>query len=156
MTALAPFADLVVLTGRTPTRQEARTWYTVRPTRVHGVEIPAGFLTDLASIPRWASPWIDRAAWPWIDIGVLHDWRYASQTTTRHAADLEMLDVAADTHAPPLASALMWLAVRAVGWRAWRSRGRDGLAARMIDISRSLMHGQSTLENPLREQRPSS
>lgn len=130
---LAPFADLVVLAGRVPSKQEARTWYLVEPAVVHGVTIPAGFLTDLASIPRFAAPWIDRAAWPWIEPGVLHDWRYASQGLDRRSADDEMLEVCADLDAPLAASCAMWLAVRIFGRRAWRNRATEGVNARIID-----------------------
>ena len=129
---LAPFADVVILAGRTPTRQEARTWVLVQDATINGVTIPAGFLTDLASIPRWAAPWIDKAAWPWIQPGVLHDWRYASQTIKRSHADEEMIELCAEVDAPLAASCAMWLAVRLFGWSAWRRRAAEGADARIL------------------------
>lgn len=129
---LAPFADVVALAGRTPTRQEARTWVLVHDVTIYGVTIPAGFLTDLASIPRFAAPWIDRAAWPWIRPGILHDFRYAQQTIERRDADDEMIELCADLDAPLAASCAMWLAVRAFGWWAWRRRAAEGVDARIL------------------------
>ena len=58
--------------------------------------IPAGFLSDGLSIPRWAQPLINTSKAPqWIISGLFHDWLYKlhpNKTVTRKEADLKFLE----------------------------------------------------------------
>ena len=81
---------------------------------------PAGLVTDLASTPRLPfAYWFygDRARKP----AVVHDHLYATRAVDRATADavfaeaMDALGVAAWIRGP------MWAAVRAFGWRAYRS-----------------------------------
>ena len=84
------------------------------------VTVPAGFVTDLASVPRL--PFVfwfygDRARKP----AVVHDAIYQQGSHPRDVADevfaeaMQALGIAAWTRGP------MWAAVRLFGWSAYRS-----------------------------------
>lgn len=87
------------------------------------IEVPAGFVTDLASIPAPLRGLLNvngksrRAA-------VLHDWLYCSQPCTRKEADA-ILKAALRTEGVQVAAWVYWAGVRLGGWRYWRKR--DGL-----------------------------
>lgn len=115
-----------------PDRQELRTWVLTGDLEIDGVTIPAGFLTDLASVPRWATPLIDRTSWPWVAAGLVHDWRYVAHDTDRAAADAEMSDIARRHGATRTAALVAWIAVRLFGAGAWRRRGTEGVDARIL------------------------
>jgi hypothetical protein len=123
-----PLAALV----EDPDRQARRTWVLSTDTAIEGVVIPAGFLTDLASVPRWATPLIDRTAWPWVAAGIVHDFRYVAHETDRAAADAEMSDIARQLGASRRAAFAAWVAVRLFGRRAWQTRGAEGLNGRTL------------------------
>lgn len=84
--------------------------------------VPRGFITDLASIPRFLRGLfnvngLSRSA------AVLHDWLYCVQYTTRAEADalfLEALEAAGVGWATRYS---MYMAVRAGGWMYWGKRG---------------------------------
>lgn len=89
--------------------------------RVFGV--PAGFVTDLASIPWPARPVLDtiladREERP----AVLHDWLYCSRIVTRKEADALFLEALELEGIGWTVRRAMWLAVRAWGWRYWNKR----------------------------------
>lgn len=81
--------------------------------------VPAGFKTDFASVPRvfWniippTSPKYSRAA-------VLHDWFYANHNVSRKDADGLFRRIMRESGVGKLKRGIMWLAVRAFGWTAW-------------------------------------
>lgn len=86
---------------------------------------PAGFVTDLASIPRPARALISpngasrRAA-------VLHDWLYCYRRYTRQQADALFLEALQAEGVGWVTRRAMWAAVRAGGWVYWNRR-QDGL-----------------------------
>jgi hypothetical protein len=84
------------------------------------LEVPAGTLTDFASVPRLPLAFLlagDKAH----AAAVLHDWLYTVKKTTRAEADrLFALAIRAEGHSGALAR-LMHLAVRAGGARSWES-----------------------------------
>lgn len=90
------------------------------PLTYNGVTVPAGFLTDLASIPPqfW-----DRATPDgiWSAAAIVHDWRYASHSTSRLAADLEFRNNLINAGVGPKGVRLMFGAVRLFGGAAWRA-----------------------------------
>ena len=87
--------------------------------------VPAGFTTDLASIPQALQAVIGK----WerhAPAAVLHDWLYARQITSRRQADWLFASALHAAGVPVWKRAAMWMAVRAGGGRAWR-RSRRGL-----------------------------
>jgi hypothetical protein len=83
--------------------------------------VPPTFITDLASIPRIVHPIISptgksrRAA-------VLHDYRYCVKQGTRKQADDLFLEALEAEGVNLITRRLMWIAVRAYGWRYWNAR----------------------------------
>ena len=90
------------------------------------IDVPKGFVTDLASIPRLLTPLFPihglqtRAA-------VVHDWLYANQGDvdsgpyTRKQCDEIFLIGMEQLGVGWLKRTMMYNAVRAGGWLAWRS-----------------------------------
>lgn len=90
------------------------------------IEIPAGFRSDLASVPRlvWAlvSPW---------DIALealFHDLLYQQQIVKRRVADQTLLSMMEDRRVPWLVRWTVYLGVRVGGWAAWRKHARENAA----------------------------
>jgi hypothetical protein len=92
------------------------------------LDVPPGFVTDLATIPRLAQPLIPvndrhRAA------AILHDYLYAIQDRTRAEADALFERAMAAAGVGWLRRTLMHAAVRIGGWVLWNGyateRGRD-------------------------------
>ena len=96
-----------------------------QPVEGRPIVVPAGFVTDLASIPRPARALISpngasrRAA-------VLHDWLYCLRAGTRSEADALFLEALEAEGVGWITRRTMWLAVRAGGWVYWNRRV-DGL-----------------------------
>lgn len=96
--------------------------YALSPGRV--IEVPAGFYTDFASIPRLfylttpPTGRYDMAA-------VVHDYLYYAQMTTRAQADRVFLDAMRDSRVGWYTRTKMYWAVRAFGGRAWRRYAQD-------------------------------
>lgn len=87
-------------------------------------QIPAWFITDLASIPRLARPAIDqngRSRRP----AVLHDYLYCIKDGERSQADALFLEALEAEGVGWFTRYAMWLAVRAGGWAYWNKR--DGM-----------------------------
>lgn len=85
------------------------------------VEVPAGFETDLASIPWWGR-WVFTRAHSNAYAAVIHDYCYERGHVSRRQADNLFFEALAD----PVCNTnwasrwVMWAAVRAGGWRGWR------------------------------------
>lgn len=81
--------------------------------------VDAGFMTDLASIPRAFRsiiPQVGRHIQP----SIAHDWCYESKTNlTRAEADLLFLDGMKAVGVSWLKRRAMYAAVRAFGWTLW-------------------------------------
>lgn len=103
------------------------------------VEVPVGYVTDLASVPRW--PFIfDLAGGLADEPAVVHDWLYTvhaagGKPITRPQADAtlrEAISVSDGSHAPGW---LMWAGVRLGGSRSWDGAGPIQLPSiqRIID-----------------------
>lgn len=91
------------------------------------ITVPAGFVTDLASIPallRSVYNVNDASRQP----AVLHDWLYCSQQTSRAEADSLFLEALDRAGVGWLKRRSMWLGVRAGGWLYWGKR-EGGLEA---------------------------
>jgi len=90
-----------------------------KPTAV--IEVPLGFVTDFASIPR--ALWI---VFPptgrYCAATVVHDYMYATARGTRKWADAVFYEAMGVLGVPHLQRRLMWLAVRAFGRGAYAER----------------------------------
>ena len=85
--------------------------------------IPAGFETDLASIPRIFTPLVTKLG-PWNTAAVVHDWLYQVQTTTRKDADGIFRRILKEEGVGGFKRWGMWQAVRLGGWVYWnKNRG---------------------------------
>jgi len=87
------------------------------------IEVPTGFLSDLASVPRLPLAYLlagDTAH----EAAVVHDWLYQNRISTRAQADAVLDEAMAVTGEPRWRRRLMWSAVRTGGWWAWRTGPR--------------------------------
>jgi len=118
--------DVVV----TPILPEGKRWTLVAPFRYHGnqdsFDVPAGFTTDFASVPRifvWLLPRYGR----WTQAAVLHDylWLLAHRgELSKYDADGIFLRALRELEVPFLRRWIMWTAVRwAAGPTTWFERG---------------------------------
>lgn len=93
------------------------------------IEVPAGTVTDLASVPRLPLAFLlagDSAH----EAAVLHDHLYQTHPCTRRQADAVLDEAMAVTGEPAWRRWLMWSAVRAVGGWAWYTGPRRYSALR--------------------------
>lgn len=107
---------------------DGRRWYLKAPLiweDEHGrVEVPAGFLNDFASVPRFfwwfISPWgkHGRAA-------VIHDWKYWIRDCERAEADGLFRRIMKHSGQILAIRFVMWAMVRAFGWLAWHGNAED-------------------------------
>ena len=82
------------------------------------IEVPAGFVTDLASVPRLPLAYLlagDTAH----EAAVVHDYLYQVRISTRLQADAVLDEAMAVTGEPAWRRWLMWSAVRLAGGWAW-------------------------------------
>ncbi|RAK50957.1 DUF1353 domain-containing protein [Phenylobacterium deserti] len=108
---------------------------TYRPSDAeHTITVPKGFVTDLASIPRWAWTLVPPDG-PWVKGAVIHDFLYATRGTgawkrqpagntreapyTRAEADWILRDALENRGVDVLRRNVIWLAVRLGGGRGW-------------------------------------
>lgn len=86
--------------------------------------VPAGFLTDMASVPILLQPLIqkdDGALWP----AVIHDWLYSNDcdlAISRKMADEVLLEAMTECGVGPVKRGLIYHAVRLGGGNSWRKR----------------------------------
>jgi hypothetical protein len=93
-------------------------WYD-RPTR-QTISVPAGFVTDLASVPCWLHP-IVAPAGNWNRASVVHDWLYAhkgvitgsGKKLTRKQCDRIFLDIAIVDGTNPFVAFVGYYGIRA-------------------------------------------
>lgn len=105
-----------------PDGDPRRPWVVAKDQKYVGgwfeVTVPAGFRTDLASVPRWALWLVDplgrhqRAA-------VFHDYAYASQFCTRFEADSIFRAILEADGVAPIRTYALYYAVRLFGGTAW-------------------------------------
>jgi hypothetical protein len=103
------------------------------------ITAPAGFVTDLASMPRWAWMLLPPDG-PWVKAAVIHDFLYATAGTgawkshgpsisraqpyTRAEADWILRDAMQNRGVDALRRSIIWAAVRAGGAPGWGLDGR--------------------------------
>lgn len=118
------FADLQIhghLVLKHVGRRHWRLTQPIRCTWVGGeVEVPAGFQTDLASVPRPFRSLISVVG-DWNRPAVIHDWLYCTRPVkwTRRDADRLFLACLRAEGVWSVKRALMYAGVRLGGWWAW-------------------------------------
>lgn len=85
------------------------------------VVVPAGFLTDFASIPRPLWSLVGGPGGPWAPASVVHDYLYRTGLVPRAEADAIFYRVMTEAGIRTTKAWLMWLAVRVAGWTAYKS-----------------------------------
>ncbi len=95
------------------------------------VQVPIGFVTDYASIPRvlWS---VLPPHGTYSAAAVIHDWLYWAQTTTREEADRVFLEAMLVSCVGQAKRAVIYRAVRLFGGAAWR----DNAKAKARGVSR--------------------
>ena len=82
--------------------------------------VPAGFRTDLGSVPRTLWPLLGHPAGRAAAGYVLHDWLYHCQVVSQARADWLLLEACAVLGVSWAKRQAIYLGVRAGGWSAWR------------------------------------
>jgi hypothetical protein len=82
--------------------------------------VPAGFVTDLASVPRWPLVYL-LAGGTANQASVVHDFLYSTHLVTRDVADAVLREASLLTGVAAWRAALMFYGVRAFGWSHWGS-----------------------------------
>jgi len=98
------------------------------------ITVPAGFVTDLASIPRWAWTLLPPDG-PWVKAAIIHDFLYATGGTgvwkghasgatrpgpySRKESDWILRDAMENRGVGVIRRTIIWVAVRIGGWWGW-------------------------------------
>lgn len=101
-------------------------WLVINPLQYRSISgalytVPAGFVTDLASIPAMVRVIISPNG-PSRRAAVLHDWLYCLHAGTRQEADALFLEALEAEGVNWVVRHTMWVAVRSGGWMYWRNR----------------------------------
>jgi len=133
-TSLIPLAELAIMAGRTPTKNEWKTWVLESQAIFRHEEtiviVPEGFMTDFASIPflfRW---WQTGGTGPQRIAAYFHDYLYSEQhKLSRKQSDqifrLVMKAAGNDKWRHAFRRWAMYLALRVGGFLAWRSNQKS-------------------------------
>jgi len=85
------------------------------------ITVPAGFKTDLASVPRLPVVYLLTGNTS-VEAAVVHDFLYTFPTTTRKTADAVLQEASAVTGVPLWRRKLMWAGVRIGGDSHWNKQ----------------------------------
>jgi hypothetical protein len=80
--------------------------------------VPAGFITDLASVPRWPIAYM-LAGGTSNEASVVHDFIYSTHPVDRVTADAVLKEASAVTGVPAWRRWMMWAGVRIGGGSHW-------------------------------------
>ena len=88
------------------------------------IEVPAGFTTDFASIPRFL--WSILPCWgKYGNAAVIHDYCYWEQKYTRKRADEIFREAMGVLRVNRIKIKLLYWMVRLFGWIQWREKKKD-------------------------------
>ncbi len=88
------------------------------------VSVPHGFVTDLASIPRYFW-WFVPPMGKYGHAAILHDWLYAQQSGDRKQADDVFYEAMMELGVEPALGKTMWAAVRLFGGSFWEAAAKE-------------------------------
>ena len=86
------------------------------------VKVPKGFITDGASIPKFAWSIIGSPMGKYSAAAVVHDFLYHTKKYTRRKSDAIFLEAMKVLGVPWWKRKVMWLSVRLVAWISWNKR----------------------------------
>ena len=95
--------------------------------------VPAGLITDLASVPRWARRVVDRVG-PHLEAAIVHDWLYIAWQDLsngeplrqdRDFADAVFLAGMKAAKVKKMQQLMIYRTVRAFGWPMYRDRNEE-------------------------------
>lgn len=95
------------------------------------IRVPAGFETDLASIPRWLWIFVPKFG-PQNYPAVVHDWLYCreSGSCSRFLADALFREAMKQEGVGPFRRWVMFTFVRFMSWPFWKKRGLTRVPSR--------------------------
>lgn len=88
------------------------------------IEVPAGFITDFASVPRIPVAYL-LAGGDFQAPATLHDYLYRSGIVTRAIADGMLSEACVVSGVPAWRTFIAWLGVRLFGWAHYQKGGSD-------------------------------
>lgn len=88
------------------------------------IEVPAGFVTDFASVPRIPVAYL-LAGGDFQAPATLHDYLYRSGIVTRAIADGMLSEACVASGVPAWRTFIAWLGVRLFGWAHYRKGGSN-------------------------------
>ena len=115
---------------------DAKYWVLREPLRYEELIIPAGFVTDFASVPRLFWTLFPRTG-RYLVAAIVHDYLYWSQTSTREEADRVFLEAMRRAGVNEMQATTMYYTVRLTGEAAWNANARDRSEGRSRIIPRS-------------------
>lgn len=88
------------------------------------ITVPAGFETDMASIPHLIQPFIQKDEGGILEAAVIHDYLYSKEgpKVTRKQADQVFLEAMTIGKVGPVKRGMAFNAVRWFGGRSWKKR----------------------------------
>ena len=110
-----------------------RTWIVVRPLEYRigdtadKIVVPAGFVTDLASIPPafWGPPLFLTPAGQYSRASIIHDYLYWTQKCTRDQADRLLVIAMKESQVPNFDELAIYEGVHVGGEKAWNNNVKD-------------------------------
>lgn len=87
------------------------------------IDVPAGFVTDLASIPWYLWSWLPNDG-PYMHAAIIHDWIYWDQSRSREEADNILWIDMTDLGVGYLTRQMIYQAVSRFGQGAWDSNAK--------------------------------
>lgn len=103
---------------------DADQWVLQKPLQYRSIVVPAGFVTDFASIPSPLCNLIPRTD-RYLSAAIVHDFLYWDQSCSREQADRLLFAAMENAGVPPLKREAIRVAVRALGGHAWSSNAAD-------------------------------
>ena len=99
------------------------------------VDVPKGFVTDLASIPSYLWPIMTKTG-RYGNAAIYHDWLYVEQPCDRATADLVFDRALKDMGVDDATRQIMWAAVRIFGGAGWKNHAQDKIEGRKWVIAK--------------------
>ena len=103
---------------------DADQWVLQKPLAYRSIVVPAGFVTDFASIPSPLCNLIPRTD-RYLSAAIVHDFLYWDQSCSREQADRLLFAAMENAGVPPLKREAIRAAVRALGGHAWSGNAAD-------------------------------
>ena len=95
-------------------------------TLIHRITVPAGFETDLESVPRWL-PLVYAVLYGTAHhAAVVHDWLYTTGMVNRQIADGVMYEALRARGEPAWKAYTIWAGIRLGGWVVWNKHRAQG------------------------------